>query len=53
MQKAYTEERKTGDKKASQYYYRQAYQILRLMRKDWTINGLKAYYEKNYGEVLT
>lgn len=52
MQKAYTEERKTGDKKASQYYYRQAYQILRLMRKDWTINGLKAYYEKNYGEVL-
>lgn len=52
MQKAYTQERKTGDKKASQYYYRLAYQILRLMKKDWTIDGLKAYYEKNYGEIL-
>lgn len=52
MQKAYTEERKTGDKKASQYYYQQAYQILRLMKKNWTINGLKKYYEKNYGQIL-
>ena len=52
MQRAYTEERRTGDKKASQYYYRQAYQILRLMKKDVTIAALKKYYEKNYGEVL-
>lgn len=52
MQKAYTEERKTGDKKASQYYYQQAYQILQLMKKEASMNSLKKYYEKNYGEIL-
>ena len=34
MQKTYTEERRTGLKKACQYYYQQAYQLQKLMKKE-------------------
>ena len=52
MQKTYTEERRTGLKKACQYYYQQAYQLQKLMKKESSMNALKSYYKNNYGIEL-
>ena len=52
MQKIYTEERRTGLKKACQYYYQQAYQLQKLMKKESSMNALKSYYKNNYGIEL-
>ena len=49
MQKIYTEERKTGEKEAYQYYYQQAYQLHKLMRKESSMKALENYYKNNYG----
>lgn len=53
MQKAYTEERKTGDKKACQYDYQQAYQLLKLMRVKSSMEALGQYYRNDYGDDIS
>lgn len=49
MQKTYTEERKTGVKETCQYYYQQAYQLHKLMKKESSMKVLENYYKNNYG----
>lgn len=51
-QRASAEERLNGDKKTGQYYYKQAYQIMKLMKKEVSIKILKKYYKEHYGEEL-
>ncbi|WP_075717649.1 helix-turn-helix domain-containing protein [Roseburia sp. 499] len=47
MQQAYTEERKTKNKEAYQYYYQQAYQLLKLMKVKSSMKALENYYKNN------
>lgn len=52
MQKAYTQERKTGKKEACKYYYKQAYQLLKLMKVKSSMKILENYYKNNYEENI-
>ncbi|MCM1261357.1 MAG: hypothetical protein NC313_01450 [Butyrivibrio sp.] len=49
---AFGEERLNGDKEASRRKYQQAYQYMKLMKREASIRTLKIYYEEHYGEIL-
>ena len=53
MQKTYTKERKTKNKEACQYYYQQAYQLMKLMKVESNMKALENYYKSNYNKEIT
>ena len=52
MQKTYIKERKTEKKEACKYYYRQAYQLLKLMNVKSSMKALETYYKNNYNKDI-
>lgn len=52
QEKAYTKGRQCKNKETCQYYYQQAYQIFRLMKKYDRMKGLEQYWIKNFGEEI-
>ncbi len=52
MQKTYIKERKTEKKEACKYYYRQAYQLLKLMNVKSSMKALETYYKNNYNNDI-
>ncbi|MDE6606886.1 MAG: helix-turn-helix domain-containing protein [Lachnospiraceae bacterium] len=53
MENIYTEERENGEKEACKNYYRQAYQLLKLMRMESVQKNLEKYYLEAYRENIT
>ncbi len=51
-QKAYTENRISGDRTDNKWKYKQAYQLLKLMNKRVVMTGLQKLYRTWYGEEV-
>lgn len=52
MENIYTWERKSGEKEACKKYYRQAYQLLKLMQMESAQRSLEKYYMNDYREKI-
>jgi len=52
MENIYTEERENGKKEACKSYYRQTYQLLKLMKMESVQKSLESYYFEDYKESI-
>lgn len=51
-QRQYTIDRIIGENMSSKHIYQQAYQLLKLMKKEYQMKGLRRVYKKWYGEEV-